>query len=101
MNTERTIAIASWENADRIEKIVDSLPVNESIVIYVKKDSPYFDAVEHLKADKLNVSDVIAYPDGIDTDAKVKNFVISESKKAGIKKVHILEDAVEIYKDPT
>ena len=100
MNIERAIAITAWENPDRIQSIVDSLSDEDHIVIYMKKDSPNFKDIQDLHVHHLNIADVVAYPDDIDTEVKTKNFVISEMKKKGVKKLHMLEDNVSIIKNP-
>ena len=100
MNIDRTIAITAWENPNRVSEIVDKINGNEIIKIYVKKDCQNFNEIEQLKIDHLNVSDVRTYPDEVDTEVKMKNYVISDMKKTGVKRLHMIEDGVKLLKDP-
>lgn len=89
----RKIVVIQWNTLTAVKSIVDALPPNNDIVVFRKSDLQQIDGI---------TAETIVMPETIDTSVKSKNYVIQYFKNNGYTgKLHILEDCIEICKDPT
>lgn len=89
----RKIVIVQWNKNSLAKNIINSLPTNFDVVIFQKHD---------LTETYDNHIQLVKMPINIDTTVKSKNYIIQYYKQLNHKgMLHIIEDTVEILKDPT
>lgn len=95
MSQKHNVAIICWNaKTDPAINIVNKLPAESKVIVFARASLE--------KALDIPECSVVQMPEDIDTQAKAKNFVIRWAKSnCNEGKLHVIEDTVEILKDPS